>query len=256
MGTPGEIHIGGAGLARGYHNRPDLTEEKFIPDPFDPGGRLYKTGDIGRLLPDGQIAFLGRVDDQIKIRGYRIEPNEIVHALNQNTQIRQSLVTAREDTAGVKRLVAYVTLDPGSALTHSGLRDFLRSFLPEYMVPAAFVRLDAFPLTPHGKIDRAALPAPSPANMLQDEVSTVPSTDLERRVSAILEQLLGLEEIGPDDNFFLLGGHSLMGAQLIARIRTTFGVEVALQSLFEAPTVADLSAEIERLTTSRHCQTK
>jgi amino acid adenylation domain-containing protein len=252
-GTPGEIYIAGAGLARGYHKRPDLTAERFIPNPFraEPGSRLYRTGDLGCLLPDGQIAFLGRMDDQIKIRGYRIEPNEIVSALERHQDIRESLVVAREDTPGDKRLVAYVRLGPDSDFTHTGLRDFLRDFLPEYMLPAAFVRMDAFPLTSHGKIDRTALPAPDRANTLQDEVSAGSCTATEQRVAEILGELLDLEEIGLDDNFFLLGGHSLLGAQLIARLRDAFGVEISLRSLFEGPTVAALSAELDRLAENR-----
>jgi amino acid adenylation domain-containing protein len=252
-GAPGEICIGGAGLARGYHNRADLTVARFVPDPFaaDSGGRLYRTGDLGRLLPDGQIAFLGRMDDQLKIRGYRIEPSEISSVLNRHQDVRESLVVAREDTPGNKRLVAYVVLDPASGLTHAELREFLGSFLPEYMLPAAFVHLDAFPVTPHGKIDRAALPPPDAINTLQDDASEGPRTETEQRVAEILGELLELEEIGLDDNFFMLGGHSLLGAQVIARLREAFGVEMGLRSLFEAPTVAALSAEVERLTGQR-----
>jgi amino acid adenylation domain-containing protein len=248
-GASGEIYIGGAGVARGYHKRPDLTAEKFIPDPFggEPGSRVYKTGDLGRRRPDGQIEFLGRIDDQIKIRGYRIEPNEIVSALNQHPDIRESLVVAREDTPGNRSLVAYVVVESEAAATHTSLHEFLRTWLPEYMVPAAFVRIDSFPLTPHGKIDRAALPAPEPGNTLKDEASAGPRTPTERQVAEILAGLLHLKEVGRDDNFFLLGGHSLLGAQLIARVRDAFGVEIALHSLFEAPTVAALAAEIHRL---------
>ncbi|HEU4587216.1 MAG TPA: non-ribosomal peptide synthetase [Gemmatimonadales bacterium] len=249
-GEPGEIYIGGAGLARGYHDRPELTAERFIPDPFgaEPGGRLYRTGDLGRLLPDGQIAFLGRIDDQVKIRGYRIEPGEISNALERHRGVRTSLVVAHAGQDGDKRLVAYVVLDSAEdAPTHSELREFLRESLPEFMLPAAFVRLDALPLTPHGKVDRAALPAPDLANTLQDAVSTGPRSSTELRVAELVGELLGLEEIGLDDNFFLLGGHSLLGAQLIARLRDTFGVEIELRSLFEAPTVAALAAELERL---------
>jgi len=248
-GTPGEIHIGGAGLARGYHNRPQFTAERFIHNPFseEPGSRLYKTGDMGRLLPDGQIAFLGRLDDQIKIRGYRIEPDEIVSALNRHPEIRASVVVAREESPGEKRLVAYVVLDAGSRPTHTALRDFLRDFLPEYMIPAGFVRIDALPVTPHGKIDRVALPEPGPANTLQDEASAALCTETEERVAEIVGELLGLETVGVDDNFFLLGGHSLLGAQLVARLRETFGVEITLRSLFEAPTVAALAEEVDRV---------
>lgn len=248
-GAPGEIYIGGAGLARGYHNRLDLTNEMFVPNRFaaEAGARLYRTGDSARLLPDGQIAFLGRIDDQIKIRGYRIEPGEISSVLDRHEGIRASVVIAREDTPGDKRLVAYVVVDAGCTLTHTGVSAFLRDFLPEYMLPAAFVPLDAFPLTAHGKIDRAALPAPERANTLQDQVSAPPCTATEQRVAEILGELLNLEEIGLDDNFFLLGGHSLLGAQLMARLRDAFGVEIGLRSLFEAPTVAALAGEIEHL---------
>jgi amino acid adenylation domain-containing protein len=248
-GAPGEIYVGGAGVARGYHNRGDLTAERFIPDPFRaaPGGRLYRTGDLGRMLPDGRIAFLGRVDDQIKIRGYRIEPQEIASVLNRHQDVRASLVVAREDTPGEKRLVAYVVLDAVSDCTHTHLRDFAAGFLPEYMLPAAFVRMDTLPLTANGKIDRAALPAPDSSNTMRDEVSAGEPTATEQRVAEILGELLSLEEIGLEDNFFMLGGHSLLGAQLISRLREAFGVDITLRSLFEAPTVAALSAEVERL---------
>jgi amino acid adenylation domain-containing protein len=251
-GTPGEIYIAGAGLARRYHNRPDLTSERFIPNPFssEAGAMLYKTGDLGRMLPDGQIAFLGRVDDQIKIRGYRIEPNEIIRALDLHPDVRQSVVTACDDASGDKQLVAYVLLERGSAATHTALRDFLRGVLPEYMLPAGFVRLDALPLTAHGKIDRAVLPAPDSTNTLPDNISASELTGTEERVAKILTALLGRDQIGPDDNFFLLGGHSLLGAQLIVRLREVFGVEISLRSLFDAPTVAALSAELERLKSS------
>jgi len=252
-GTPGEICVGGAGLARGYHKRPDLTGERFVPDPSagGAGGLLYRTGDLGRLLPDGQIAYLGRIDDQIKIRGYRIEPGEISSALNRHPDVWGSLVVAREDDPGNKRLVAYVMLGEDADLSHTELSEFLGDYLPDYMLPAAFVRLEAFPLTPHGKIDRAALPAPTPDNTLQDEVADGPRTDTEERVAEILGELLDLEEIGLDDNFFMLGGHSLLGAQVIARLRETFGVQIDLRSLFESPTVASLSVEVDRLAAQR-----
>lgn len=252
-GMPGEIHIGGAGLARGYRNRPDLTDERFIPNPFSNefGSRLYKTGDLARQLPDGQLAFLGRIDDQIKIRGYRIEPNEIACALDRLPAISESLVVAREDMPGDKRLVAYVVLTPGCEAAPSALRDSLRKHLPEYMLPAVFVRLDEFPITLNGKIDRAALPAPDSENSLRDEVANGSKTPIEQQVAEILAGLLGVEEVGLEDNFFLLGGHSLLGAQLIAQLREAFEVEIPLRSLFAAPTVTELSSEIERLAANR-----
>jgi len=252
-GTVGEIYIAGAGLARGYRNRPDLTARKFISDPFSakPGSRLYKTGDLARLLPDGQISFLCRVDEQIKVRGFRIEPNEIVCALNQHPVVHESLVLARDDSTGVKRLVAYLVLKPDCAVTPKSLRGYLRRRLPEYMLPSAFVRLEAFPLTPNGKIDRAALPAPDPANTLRDNLPAEPPTPTQQRVIEILKALLGHDRIGLRDDFFLLGGHSLLGAQLIFRLRETFRVELALRTVFDAPTVVALAEEIERLAAKR-----
>ena len=253
QGTIGEIYIAGVGLARGYRHRPDLTAQKFISDPFShkPGSRLYKTGDLARLLPDGQIAFQGRSDEQIKIRGFRIEPNEIVFALNQYAGIQQSFVLAREDSCGDKRLVAYLVLEPESGVTPKSLRGYLRRRLPEYMLPSAFVRLEAFPLTTNGKIDRAALPGPDLTNTIHDELSTDSPTPTQKGVIEILTALLGHQEIGLKDDFFLLGGHSLLGAQLIARLRETFRVELALRTVFDAPTVVALAEEIERLAAKR-----
>jgi acyl-coenzyme A synthetase/AMP-(fatty) acid ligase/acyl carrier protein len=248
-GTVGEIYIGGAGLARGYRNRPDLAAERFISDPFssEPGSRLYKTGDLARLLPEGQIAFLGRVDEQINIRGFRIEPNEIVCALNQHPLVRESLVLAREHSSGDKRLVAYLVLEPDSGVTSNTLRGYLRRCLPEYMLPNTFVRLEAFSLTPNGKIDREALPAPGPANSLPHESSADPPTATQQRIVEILMALLGGKKIELREDFFLLGGHSLLGAQLIAKLRETFRVELTLRTVFDAPTVAALAEEVEHL---------
>lgn len=253
----GEIYIGGTGVARGYCRQPELTAEKFLPDPFheEPGQRMYRTGDRGRMLPGGRIAFLGRIDDQIKIRGYRIEPGEIVAALSRHPSVRESLVMAREDTPGEIRLVCYVMPHPEVRLASAELRGFLRASLPEYMIPEAFVRLDAFPLTSHGKIDRSALPPPGPGNTLPDEwLGPRPFTPTQRRVADIAAGLLNRESVGLDDNFFLLGGHSLLGAQLIARLRDAFGIEISLRNLFGAPTVAQLAQEIERLTASPTAQ--
>ncbi len=241
-GTPGEICIAGANLARGYRNLPNLTLEKFVSNPSVLGGRMYRTGDLGLLLPDGQIEYRGRLDDQIKIRGYRIEPSEIISRLNRHPQVRESLVMAREDAGGKKRLVAYVVFKAGSHCDEIELIGFLRESLPDYMIPTAFIRLEALPLTPNGKIDRAALPAP---DFEGERTVQSPRTPVEQSISGILADLLKLPNVGRDDNFFLLGGHSLLGAQLIARIKKTFGVEISLRALFEAPTIAALSAEIE-----------
>ena len=248
-GEPGEIYIAGAGLARGYHDLPSLTAEKFIPDPFssEPATRLYRTGDLGSLLPDGQIAFLGRIDDQIKIRGFRVEPEEIVSVLNRHRDVRESVVMACEDSSGDKRLVAYVVLAWDSEATHTALRDFLAEQLPEYMLPAAFVRLDAFPVTPHGKIDRASLPEPTAENTLGNGSVQTPDSEIEQRLTGILAALLHIEQVSVDENFFQMGGHSLLGAQVIAHVRDAFGVELSLRSLFDHPTAREMSAEIERL---------
>ncbi|HEU5369308.1 MAG TPA: amino acid adenylation domain-containing protein [Ktedonobacterales bacterium] len=250
-GQPGELYIGGAGLARGYHNRPELTAERFITSPFDPSARLYKTGDLARRLPDGQIAFLGRVDHQIKLRGYRIEPDEIVTVLNQHPAVLASLVLAREDPSCEKRLVAYVALAPEAEVTAPALREHLAASLPDYMLPAIFVGLSALPIMPSGKIDRAALPAPGSANTLRESAIAHPTTPTEARLVEIVAPLLGLKQLGVDDNFFMLGGHSLLGTQIIMRVSQAFGVNLTLLTLFEAPTIRQLSAEIEQLVLAR-----
>jgi amino acid adenylation domain-containing protein len=248
IGVPGELHIGGDGVARGYLNRPELTTEKFIADPFnhEPGARLYKTGDLARFLPDGQIAFMGRTDHQIKIRGFRIEPDEIVAVLNGHPHVQTSLVTAREDTPGDKRLVAYIVPARGVQLTLGSLRETLVTHLPDYMVPSTFVQLEELPLTPNGKVDRAALPAPDTTNTIRAVVIATPSTPTEKRLTEIVAPLLSLKQIGIDDNIFLLGGDSLMGTQVITRVAELFGVEIPLRNLFNAPTVRQLAIEIER----------
>jgi len=248
VGTPGEIYIGGLGVARGYRNRPDLTAERFVPNPFDGDGtRLFKTGDCAQVLPDGQIAFLGRFDEQIKIRGFRIEPNEIAAALNEHPAVSQSVIAAREITCGDSRLVAYLVPQAGHLATVSELRDFLGARLPAYMVPSMYVMIDAVPLTPNGKVDRNALPAPDASNMLGEDVFHAPQTEIEQVVAGILAPLLGVERVDVEANFFALGGHSLLGIQLISRVRDTLGVELSLRTVFEAPSVAELSAEIEGL---------
>jgi amino acid adenylation domain-containing protein len=245
----GEIYVGGAGLARGYLNRPELTAEKFVRNPFssDPDARLYRTGDLARYLANGEIAYLGRVDEQIKILGHRIEPNEIVTVLDRHPGVSGSRVVASSKGCCEKRLVAYVVLDPEASPAAADLRSFLEKELPQYMVPSVFVRLDSFPLTRNGKVDRAALPQPTAENTLRDEVFTAARTPLEERLAVMLSSLLGLEQVSVNDNFFMLGGHSLLGTQLISQIRGTFDVELALRTLFESPTIAQLASEIERL---------
>ncbi|HVH71591.1 MAG TPA: non-ribosomal peptide synthetase, partial [Candidatus Dormibacteraeota bacterium] len=246
VGTIGELYIGGAGVARGYRNRPELTAEKFVPNPFssDPEARLYRTGDFGSYLEDGQITFAGRADDQIKIRGHRVEMNEITAVLGRHPAVESNAVVPREEKTGNKSLVAYVVPNPGIELTAKALREFLRTFLPEYMVPAIFVRLEKLPLSSHGKVDRQALPLPDEENTLRDEVFTSPRTALEAQVGAIIAGLLGTKNLGVNDNFFLFGGNSFLGIQVIARVREEFAVEIPLRTLFEAPTIADLSAQI------------
>lgn len=248
VGTPGEIYIGGLGVARGYRNRPELTAERFVSNPFEGNSsRLFKTGDCAQVLPDGQLAFLGRFDEQIKIRGFRIEPNEIVAALNDHPAVSQSVVVARELAENDSRLVAYFVPRAGHIATVSELRDFLSARLPAYMVPAMYVTIDAIPLTPNGKVDRAALPAPDAANTLGEDVFHAPRTEVEQAVAGILAPLLGVERVDVEANFFSLGGHSLLGIQLISRVRENLGVELSLRTVFEAPSVVELSAEIERL---------
>jgi len=247
-GTAGEVYIGGASLARGYRNRPDLTAERFISNPFSavPGARLYRTGDLARWLPDGQIAFLGRVDEQVKIRGYRVEPSEIATVLGQHPAVRTSVVVAREDAPGEKELVAYVVLSPDAMVDVLELRKHLLQRLPDYMVPAAFVPIASMPITENGKVDRAALPSPN-GNRMQGEAYVGPRTLVEEELVKILAPLLNLDRVGVNDNFFHLGGHSLLGTQVIARVSERFGVDLTLLKLFDHPTVAEMSAEIEDL---------
>jgi surfactin family lipopeptide synthetase A len=246
-GVPGELHIGGVGLARGYLNRPELTQQKFIVNPWsnEPGARLYKTGDLVRYLPDGNIEFLGRTDDQVKVRGFRIELGEIEAILSTHSKIQQTLVMAREDVPGDKRLVAYVVVKPEHmSPTPSELRGFLKEQLPEYMVPAGFIFLDVMPLTPNGKVDRRALPVPDASHFSDVNSFVAPRTPTEEILAAIWTQVLGLEQVGIYDNFFELGGHSLLATQVISRSRQAFGVELPLQLLFETPTIADFAIAI------------
>lgn len=247
-GSVGEIFVGGAGLAVGYRNRPDLTADKFIPSPFCPGKRLYRTGDLARYRSDGNLDFVGRTDEQVKVRGYRIELNEIMVALNRHEAIQDCIVVAGERSDGDKQLVAYVVLATNpKPVKERDLREFLARSLPGYMIPATFVCLPALPIGPNGKIDRSCLPEPIPENILSYEPKVAAQTPVEERVIEILRPLLNVQQIGINDNFFLIGGHSLLGAQLQARVRDCFGVELSLLSLFDRPRVAEISREIERL---------
>ncbi|MBO1350490.1 MAG: amino acid adenylation domain-containing protein [Hormoscilla sp. GUM202] len=246
IGVPGGLYIGGVGLARGYLNRPELTADKFIPNPFsnEPGAGLYKTGDRARYRADGNIEFLGRIDNQVKIRGFRIELGEIEATLAQHPCILQAVVIAREDMPGDKRLVAYIVgkTEPPKV---PELRDFLKGKLPGYMVPAAFVTLEAMPLTPNGKVDRRSLPAPDASELASTAIFVAPGTPTEELLAAIWCEVLGLKHVGIHDNFFELGGHSLLATQVISRIRRVFSVEVPVRYVFEFPTLATLSKAIE-----------
>ncbi|MDP2626382.1 MAG: amino acid adenylation domain-containing protein, partial [Candidatus Rokubacteria bacterium] len=247
VGVPGEIHLGGVGLACGYVNRPELTADRFISDPFGSGprARLYKTGDLARYLADGTIEFLGRLDYQVKVGGIRVELGEIEAVLGQHPAVREAVVVLREDEPGNARLAAYVTLRTRGASLSSDLRHFLRETLPEHMVPAGFVVLDALPLTPNGKVDRRALPRPNQADVGSSLEFVAPRTPVEEALAAIWADVVGLERVGAHDSFFELGGHSLLGTRVMARLRATFGVELPIRRLFEFPTVAGLASEIE-----------
>nr|MDZ8289085.1 amino acid adenylation domain-containing protein [Nostoc sp. ChiSLP01] len=245
VGVPGELHIAGVGLARGYLNHPELTQEKFIFNPFG-SGRLYKTGDKARYLPDGNIEYIERTDNQVKIRGFRIELGEIEAALSQHSDVQISCVIPREDTLGDKRLVAYVVAHQDCTPTTSELRQVLKAKLPEYMIPNAFVMLESLPLTPNGKVDRRALPAPDLYSSRTGKY-VAPRTPIEELLAQIWAQVLKIVQVGIHDNFFELGGHSLLATQLVSRIRNIFKVELALRELFARATVAELAQEIEQL---------
>ena len=244
LGVPGELYIGGDGLARGYLKRTELTVEKFIANPFrnESGARLYRTGDFARYLPDGSIEFLGRMDHQVKVRGYRIELGEIETVLRGHPEVSEAVVLVWEDAPGDKRLVGYVvTREPVPA---GELRNFLKGKLPEYMVPSGFVFLDSLPLTPNGKVDRQALPVPDQRRPELEEGYVAPRTSVEELLAGIWADLLKLDKVGIHDNFFDLGGHSLLATQLVSRIRGLFQVELPLRTLFEAPSVAGLAVAI------------
>jgi len=259
IGVTGEIYIGGDGLAREYLNRPQLTVERFIPNPFSssrdkgenktrlsPFSRLYKTGDLARYLSDGNLEFIGRTDEQIKLRGFRIELGEIETVLKQYPSVEVAIVMVREDEVGDRRLVAYIVSNRHLNLKNSDLRSFLKTKLPNYMIPSAFVVLNALPLTPNGKVDRQALPSPDFTYVELPPPTLAPRTSVEAQLAQLWAEILG-RQVGISDDFFELGGHSLLATQLVSRIRDRFGVEVPLRSLFETPTVMAIAQYIDAL---------
>jgi amino acid adenylation domain-containing protein len=243
-GVTGELHVGGDGVTRGYLGRPELTSERFLPDPFVPGGRLYRTGDLARLRVDGVLEYLGRNDTQVKVRGFRIELGEIERTLAAHPGVRQAVVSAREIAPGDVRLVAYVVPRDGAGPDHDEVRRFLGQALPEYMLPQHVVQMPSFPLTPNGKIDRKALPAPTAASPRATEY-VEPRTDAERKVARLWQEALGVARLSADDNFFHLGGHSLLASQVLSRLRRDHGVVLSFRTLFEAPTVERFAALVE-----------
>ena len=249
LGVPGELYIGGRSLSRGYLNRPELTADRFVANPFDddPNSRLYRSGDLCRWRPDGNLEFLGRLDDQVKLRGFRIELGEIETLLNEHPSVALSVVVLREDRPAEKRLVAYCVPAADTELSVSKLRSHLRNRLPDYMLPAAFVVLDTLPLTSSGKVNRRVLPAPDDSRPELETGYVAPRNPIEQQVASIWCDVLGVETIGIHDNFFALGGHSLLATRVHARITSVLQVNLPLRRLFEAPTIAELSSEIETL---------
>ncbi|MQA26598.1 MAG: amino acid adenylation domain-containing protein [Micromonosporaceae bacterium] len=246
VGVPGELLIGGAGLAHGYHGDPRLTARRFVPDPYGPpGARLYRTGDRVRWRADGQLEFLGRYDDQVKLRGYRVEPGEVTAALLADPRVRQAAAVVREDTTGDRRLVGYLVTDPADRPL-AEIRAGLERRLPSHLVPSALVRLDRLPLTPTGKLDRAALPRPE-RDDLADVAPTPPRTDAEKLVAEIWADVLGLPAVGVHDDFFALGGHSLLATTMIGRLSAAVGLSLPLRTVFTERTVAGLAAVVEEL---------
>ncbi|HEY0601852.1 MAG TPA: amino acid adenylation domain-containing protein, partial [Herpetosiphonaceae bacterium] len=246
IGVRGELYFGGFGLARGYRNRPDLTAEKFIPDPFrgKAGARLYRTGDLARYRPDGTIAFVGRVDGQVKVRGFRIEPDEINAVLEHHPAVLESIVVGAHDPSGQASIVAYVVAAQDAQPTLAELRTFLKQALPEYMLPSTVIFLSALPRTTSGKIDRRALPAPDRTQHIRDAAMVAPRTPAEELIASVWSAVLGVPHVGAFDNFFELGGHSLLATQAVARLRKTFDLPIPLRFIFEAPVVAELAARL------------
>ncbi|MBE9035780.1 non-ribosomal peptide synthetase [aff. Roholtiella sp. LEGE 12411] len=244
IGVPGELYVSGDGLARGYLNRPDLTEQKFVPNPFY-NSKLYKTGDLAKYLPDGNIEFLGRIDDLVKVRGFRVELGEVEAILSKHPQINQAVAKVFGQSAREKYLVAYFVPIQGQTVTVEQLRTFLQDQLPEYMIPSAFVQMESFPLTPNGKVNRRALSEPTTSRPELAQTFVAPRTPTEEILAGIWRDVLGLEQVGIYDNFFNLGGHSLLATQVISLTRKAFKIELPLRSLFESPAIASFARTVE-----------
>lgn len=242
-GDPGELIVGGVAVALGYLNRPDLTAERFLENDR---GRWYRTGDRVRLRPDGAFDFLGRLDDQLSIRGFRVEPGEVAAALNSHPAIEASVVIGMGNSSADRQLAAYVVPSGEARPDRYELAEYLKDILPEYMAPSRYGWIDELPLTAHGKVDRDALPSLGAEAPGVDRVSAAPRSDVEAKIEAVLSELLDVADIGPDENFFLLGGHSMLGAQLIVRIENLFDVEISLRYLFDHPTLGEIAAGVER----------
>jgi aspartate racemase len=242
VGIAGDLYVSGPGLARGYLNRPEITAEKFVDDPFQPGARMYKTGDLARYLPTGEIEFAGRTDDQVKIRGYRVELEEIEAVLGKHPGVHENVILARENASGEKTLVAYLVPSQSQVPTASELRTYLKQKLPHYMVPSAVVLLETMPKTPNGKTDKRALPAPTAADFAETQEYVAPTNEIETKLAGIWEMILDKKPIGIRDNFFELGGHSLLAARLMHRIEQQFGERLPLAALLQAPTIEQLAA--------------
>jgi amino acid adenylation domain-containing protein len=258
VGVAGELFIGGVNLARGYHHRPGLTAEKFIPNPYgsQPGARLYRTGDLARYLPDGRIEFLGRLDHQVKVRGFRIELGEIELAIEKHESVHECVTLVREDESGQKQLVAYIKSTPENAPTIGEFRSFLKDSLPEHMIPTSFITLDAMPLTPNGKIDRQALPAPSRVRPNLAVAYVDPKTEIERDIAAVWREVLEIEIVGLHDNFFDLGGDSIRILRVLNKLQTTFGEKLSMPQMFEFPTISLLAAHLSRSDDDANNQTQ
>jgi amino acid adenylation domain-containing protein len=246
IGVPGELHVGGPGVARGYLHRPELTAERFIPSPFPAGEgeRLYRSGDLARYLRNGEIEYLGRIDQQVKIRGHRVELGEIETTLCRHPGVRECVVAAREETAGDVRLIAYVVPREQEPPPDADLRAFLKRSLPAYMLPSTFLPVDRIPKTSSGKVDRRSLPPPGEGSSDRRNDFVAPRNETERAVAEIWGKVLGLERLGAHDNFFELGGHSLMATRVVSRVRDSFGVELSIRALFDSPTVAEFAAVV------------